>query len=170
MTYDNLQFKWSILHSHKDISKCLKRTALGYPFPKPQGGRKPYLSEQDASTLADMITDAQQNLAPMPIPDVIDAAYQLRIHRNHLATRLLGLLDCDQLSHQIQDLHIEPPSRGWVNFFSREFGFKLRFTRKIDPNRLSSGCRSKIKKFFLMTFQGFFTLIRRSLYLDVMKR
>jgi hypothetical protein len=150
MSYDKLTDKYEILHDHGDVCNCLKRTALGYPFPEPAGGRPRYLSEHDEMALPvmQMIDDSEHNLSPLPIPDVLDAACELRAHRQREAIRLFGYMGCAKLAREFQRIEIEPPSRNWINFFTEGTGLALKFVRPIDPTRLSAGCRSKISNFF----------------------
>jgi hypothetical protein len=59
-----------------------------------------------------MCKEANENLAPMSIPDVIDAARELKAHRVREAVRLLSVLSCPRLSNQLDVMEVEPPSRG----------------------------------------------------------
>jgi hypothetical protein len=122
---------------------------MGYPFPSPpQGGRKRYLPDYDADRLFQVISEANENLAPMSVPDVIDAAHQLKIQRVRVAIGILSSLKSWGLCEQFEKMDVDPPSRSWINFFSDEKGLKLKFAQPIDPARLSSACHSKIQRFF----------------------
>jgi serine/threonine protein kinase len=95
-----------------------------------------------------MCIDANENLAPLPIPDVIDAAHELKLQRMRQAINLLSLLKCNGLRAELENTQIDPPSRSWINFFSSDNELKLKFSRSIDSNRLSAACYSKIQNFF----------------------
>jgi hypothetical protein len=56
------------LQNHRDVSRFVKRTSLGYPAPlDSKGGRPLYLCEQDTEELIHQLNDGMQNIIPLSV-------------------------------------------------------------------------------------------------------
>jgi hypothetical protein len=130
---------------------------LDYPFPFDSGGgRKPYLSDEDAQQLRSRIIEARLGYVPLNTPDVLEQAFVLKIRRLDSAVAFLAQAKCPRIADGLLQKGVVEPSRTWLNRFAEAFDLKLKYSRPIVTDRFSNGTRTKLSDFF----EKFESLIR----------
>ena len=130
------------------LVRCFLRTALGFRWePGNQGGRDPYLCEEDANELVQAIQDASTALDCCPTHFVLNFAHQLKIDRVNKAFTFLQSLHCDRLAHNL-DLDIEPPTRAWLASFVEEHRLRIRSPQRIEAVRRKACDQRRITEWF----------------------
>ena len=130
------------------LVRCFLRTALGFRWePGYQGGRDPYLCEEDADELVKAISDASTALDCCPTHFVINFAHQLKIDRLNKAFTFLQFLHCDRLAQNLE-LDVEPPTRAWLVSFVAEHGLRIRSPQRIEAVRRKACDRIRIAEWF----------------------
>jgi serine/threonine protein kinase len=148
VSYAALIQKYEILRSNACITKCLKRTVMGLPYPAGKGGRKPYLGKEDAERLKEQVKERQDIICPMTVVDLMEAAQALRQHRYDEAVKCLCSTHSLGCVAGLGPVEVIPPSRPWVNSFAQKCALVLKYLPQIDLNRLTGATIQKISAFF----------------------
>jgi hypothetical protein len=148
-TYERIIRECRVVSYHSEVSRCIKRGCLGYPYRRGPNGTKPYLCEMDAAFVIRRVQAAEQNFRPMSVPDFLELAHTVKMHRILDAIRYCEKAKCPFILTYLQQMATEqlPPSRTWANFFCIETELNLGHAREIDMKRISGAHEQKIIKF-----------------------
>ena len=135
--------------SPKSLSKCLKRTALGYHWdPQLKGGPTPYLCQEDEQSLYDILQSHIDDNNCLRCFEVQDTAHYLKALRIQTAILKLNEIGSAELASSL-DPNPSPPSRTWVNDFVIRYGMAIRSSVEIEKNRISGGLKNVIMRLLM---------------------
>ena len=145
-TYERIQQEFQL--NARDISRCLKRTALGQPWDRGMtGGCDPYLCQEDENELVCLLLAQRDNNDCFRTFEVLDLAHALKVQRHFRAVQLLLQLGSCELARKIKT-EPPPPSRPWLNDFVKRHGLAVRSSVELDRDRHSAGFADDIASFY----------------------
>ena len=149
LTYRNILNLIPQIRFLSQIRTCLFRSAQGYTWDiNASGGTDYYLCRNDEESLSDTIRSSIQDLIPLGIIEIVDLAYDLKISRIKKGVDFLKKCNCNELSKILQESNIEPPSKQWVQLFSKRNNFKLSKLRLIESERVKNCTFENIKNYY----------------------
>jgi hypothetical protein len=136
--------------THKQISKALFRTALGFSWTRGmKGGPKRYLSPVEEEKLKEIIAVSSENFLPIDWHQMIDEILNLKQERIEEGADFLRKANCKQLLENFLSIQIIQPSRSWLNYFAERESLHLKNRRVIEENHISSDSVEEIRSFFM---------------------
>ena len=140
LSYSEILEREDKLTCNRQISCCLRRTALGLPWDvTTTKGADPYLIPEDEGHLSSFIAENAADFDCLTTWQVQECAHALKISRREHAVRELLSMDCEQLASKVAQKPLNPPSRAWVNDFCARNGLRLAKRREIEAARLKVG-------------------------------
>ena len=149
LSYTNIVASEPELTCNRQISCCLRRTALRLPWePGTTSGADPYLAEEDEELLCYFIEENAADFTCLTTWEVQDSAHAIKTWRYDCAVQELLSIGCPHIAAFIPRCPNQP-SRSWINDFCLRRGLRLAKRREIEAARLQAGYFDDLSRFLL---------------------
>ena len=124
---------------NRQISKCLKRSALGFSWNIPCiKGPPMYLCSFDTDILVEEVQNTYEHGTPFDTYELLDRAQEIREERICKRIKFLMKTGSDFLAEELLQKCSKPPSRAWINCLLARTQLQLRDRRNIKLQRLTA--------------------------------